>query len=313
MTQKSTKNIGWALLFNVIFFVIEIIGGLLTNSISIISDAIHDCGDTIAIAVSWVLEKVSEKKPNEKYTFGYMRFSFLGALINSLILLISCVLICYETLPRLFAPEEVHHDGMIALALVGIVFKGLGAYKTAKGAGVSERAVSLHLLGDVLMWVAALIVSLIIKFFNVTILDPLLSFGIVVFILVNVIGNLRMIFRVLLERAPENVDVAELKAKLMEHEQIIHTHHLHMWMADGVNTYCTLHLVVKDGLSEEEISKIKCFVRGIMEGYEIGHITMEIEFECERCKEDDCEFEMRGHQKFKKQEGHNHLGCSHNH
>lgn len=306
MKRESTKNIGLALLLNIAFFIVEIIGGILTNSISIISDAIHDCGDTVALGASWILEKISERRPNEKYTYGYMRFSFLGALINSLILLTSCIVIFYETLPRFYSPQEVDKNGMLILSIFGIVFKGLGVYKTAKGTGISERAVSLHLLSDVMIWVATLVVSFLIKIFNVNMLDPLLSLGIVVFILINVVKNLKLIFEVLLERAPKDVDVGELKNDLLKNSKIINIHHIHMWLADGINTYSTIHVVVCDGLNELELSEIKKFVRNVMLDYNIGHVTIEIEFECERCKEDNCEFEMRGYLNINKTHHHHH-------
>lgn len=297
--RSSARNIGLALFFNVLFIIVEIIGGLLTNSIAITLDAIHDCGDTIAISISWVLEKISEKRPNERYTYGYMRFSFLGALINSLILLMSCTIILYETLPRLFNPQKVNYNGMIILSFLGIAFKSLGAIKTAKGEKINERAVSLHLMSDVLTWIATLITSFFIKISNIAILDSLLSIGIVTFILINLVKNLKLIFEVLLERAPKNVNVVELKKELLESKYITNAHHLHMWLADGVNTYATLHIVVHNGLSEIEISNVKKYVRKVINKHNIGHITIEIEFECERCKEDNCEFETQGFKDLK--------------
>ncbi|GHU86502.1 putative cation-efflux system membrane protein [Clostridia bacterium] len=282
------------MILDLVFFLLEIVGGKLTHSMSVIMGALHDSGDIVAIGIAWAAEKITERRPNEKYTYGYMRFSFFGALVNSLILLTTSLLMLHSVISDLRSPAEVDHDKMVWLAVLGILFKGFAALKTAKGKGISEKVVNLHLMQDVLNWVAVLFVGLLIKFFNVNILDPLLSLGIVVFVLINVAKNLKVIFEVLLERAPKNVNVAELKNQLMEHRNITNIHHIHMWLADGINTYSTLHVVVRDNLGETELSNIKKYVREIMERHNVGHVTVEIEFENERCKEDDCEFEMRG-------------------
>ncbi|MDR2817431.1 MAG: cation diffusion facilitator family transporter [Oscillospiraceae bacterium] len=300
--RKSTKNIGWALTLGFIFLLLEIVGGIFTHSMSVVAEAIHDSGDLVGLGIAWAAEKMTERTPNEKYTYGYMRFSFFGALVNSLILLITCVPILRSVISSLMSPQAVDHDKMVWLAILGILFKGFATLKTAKGRGIGERVVNLHMMQDVLNWVAVLLTGLLIKFFDVNILDPLLSLGIVIFVLINVARNLKMIFEVLLERAPKDINVAEVKKQLMEHRNITNIHHIHLWLADGINAYSTLHVVVKDNLGEVELSNIKKYVRETMEKHNIGHITVEIEFENERCKEDDCEFEMRG---FAAREKHN--------
>ncbi|MDR1354384.1 MAG: cation diffusion facilitator family transporter [Oscillospiraceae bacterium] len=294
VSKKSTKNIGFALALNLIFFAIEILGGVLTHSMAVISDVIHDSGDLVAIGISWFAEKVSEKRPNERYTYGYGRFSFLGALVNSLILLASSAVILQHAIPRLLAPVAVDHDGMVGLALLGLLFKGSAVLKTAKKRGIGERVVNLHLMLDVLNWAGVLVVGVLIKIFNVMILDPLLSLGIVAFVIVNVFRNFKVIFEVLLEMAPRNVNMQALQGAILEHENIVSIHHIHIWLADGVNPYSTLHVVVRDGLEDLEFSEVKKYVKKVMENNHIGHVTVEIEFECEHCQEDNCEFEMQG-------------------
>ncbi|MDR1260660.1 MAG: cation diffusion facilitator family transporter [Oscillospiraceae bacterium] len=292
MNKNAVKNIGWALVLNFIFLAIEIIGGFFTHSMAVVSDAIHDSGDLFAIGIAWVAEKVAGKRPNERYTYGYMRFSFLGALVNSLMLLGTSLLILKQALSLLFVVQEVDHDGMVFLALLGILFKGFAVLKTAKGCGIGEKAVNLHLLLDVLNWIAVLFVGVFIKIFNVEILDPILSLGIVGFILVGVVKNLKKIFEVLLERAPKSVDITRLKKELLVNCDISNVHHIHIWVADGLNTYSTLHVLVKDDLKSENLSCVKKYVREVMKRQDIGHVTVELEFESEGCKEDNCEFEM---------------------
>ena len=133
MKNKNTRNILIAFILNMFFAIFELIGGVLTNSISIISDSIHDFGDALSIAIAFVLEKKSEKKPDDKYTYGYLRYSVLGALITSMVLLVGSVIMLYNAIPRLFNPEPVNYNGMLILGIIGLIVNGAGAIVTSKG------------------------------------------------------------------------------------------------------------------------------------------------------------------------------------
>ncbi len=286
--SKSTKNIGIAFLLNLLFSVIEFVGGIFTNSVSIISDSIHDFGDAISIAISWYLEKKSLKKPNSKYTYGYGRYSVLGALVTSIILLIGSVVMIYNAIPRLFNPEVVEYNGMIILGVLGVIINGAATLRTAKSERINEKVISLHLLEDVLGWIAVLIVSIVMKIFNIPILDPILSICITAFILYNVFENLKEIFEVFLEKSPDESKVNEIKQELLKNDKILDIHHVHSWSLDGQNNFFTMHVIIKNDMEQNDIIELKEFIRNEAIEHNIGHITIEIEYESEKCESVMC-------------------------
>ncbi len=294
MKEKSSKNnIFMAFMLNLFFSIVEFVGGIFTNSISIISDSIHDFGDAISIAVAWFLEKKSEKKPDKKYTFGYARYSVLGALITSTVLLVGSVVMIYNAVPRIINPVEVNYDGMLILGILGLFINGAGALVTSKGEKINEKAVSLHLLEDVLGWIAVLVVSVIMKVFNIPVLDPILSILITVYILWHVVRNFKSVFEIFLEKAPESFEFEEFKKELMnENKEIKNIHHIHIWSVDGVNTYVMMHVVVSDDIQIPEIISLKKKISDEALHHKIVHTTIEIEFESEKCENEECDVKI---------------------
>ncbi|MEA1886468.1 MAG: cation diffusion facilitator family transporter, partial [Bacteroidota bacterium] len=212
--QNSTRHISLAFFLNLAFTIIEIIGSLFTNSIAIISDALHDLGDTISLAVAWYLQKVSNRPRDKQYTYGYKRFSLLGALVISVMLVVGAVFIIKESIERLLSPDEVNAQGMMYLAILGIVVNGIAVLRLRKGKTMNEKAVFLHMLEDVLGWIAVLIVSIVMIFVTAPILDPLLSMGITAWVLFNVYKNLKKTFRILLQEVPPGIDYEEVKNEI---------------------------------------------------------------------------------------------------
>lgn len=155
--HHGTKNISLAFFLNLGFCIIELIGGLLTNSVAILSDALHDFGDSVALGLAWVFQKKSEQKPDDKYTYGYRRFSLLSAIINSIILVAGSAFVLFESIKRIIEPAETNAKGMLLLAILGVAVNGVAILRLRKGGSVNERVVSLHLMEDVLGWVAVLI------------------------------------------------------------------------------------------------------------------------------------------------------------
>ncbi len=292
MKENSTKNIKIVFFLNLCFSIFELIGGIFTNSISIISDSVHDFGDCISIGISYFFERKSKKKPDNKYTYGYLRYSLMGALITSFVLLIGSTLVLYNAIPRLFNPEEVNYNGMLIFAVFGVAINGYAAYKTSKGHGKNEKAVSLHMLEDVLGWVAVLIGSLIMKIFDTPIIDPLLSIGISVYILYNVYDNIKGIMVVFMEKIPDDIDVKELKKHLKSaYKSIIDIHHIHIWTIDGINNYITMHLVIDSNTEVQDIIDLKNSIKHELGHENIKHVTIEIEYAGEKCNDKLCNIE----------------------
>ena len=306
MNKKSSKNIFLAFILNLIFSIIEFVGGIFTNSISIISDSIHDLGDAISIAVSWILEKKSEKKPDTKYTFGYARYSVLGALITSTVLLLGSVVMVYNAVPRILNPVQVNYDGMIIFGILGVLINGTGAVITSRSNRLNEKSVSLHMFEDVLGWVAVFIASILMKIFDLPIIDPILSIFITLYILWHVVKNYKSIFAVFLQKAPDNVEFEKLKEKLIQENNFIkEIHHTHVWSLDGVNTYISLHVVMPNDVTVEDIIKTKKYIKHEAEHYSIFHTIIEIEFENEICEDKECNVEING-ELLKSHHHHNH-------
>lgn len=287
--SSANKRIGAAFFLNFFFSIFELVGGVFTNSISIISDAVHDFGDAISIAIAWFLEKKSNKKPDKTYTYGYARFSILGALITSLVLLIGSSVVILNAIPRIINPELVNYDGMLIFAIVGLVVNGLGAFLTSHGEHLNEKAVSLHLLEDVLGWVAVLVTSIAMKIFNLPILDPILSIAIAIFILYHAVKNLKEIFSVFLEKSPDTCKFNHFKEELLEeNDDILDIHHIHTWTMSGTDVYATMHIVVEDDITQDKIIELKHEIKHEALHHGINHITLEFEYKKEKCDDIEC-------------------------
>lgn len=282
-SHDSTKNIKVAFLLNLSFTILEIIGGFLTNSVAIMSDAVHDLGDSLSLGLAWFLSNYSEKEYNSKYTYGYKRFSLLSALINTVVLIIGSVFVLWSAIPRLMSPEQPHVKGMIGFAIVGVLVNGLAAYRTKSGSSLNEQVVSWHLLEDVLGWLAVLIVSIVMLFKDLPILDPILSVGITVYILVNVFSNFKKTILLFLQAVPEDVDIEKIISNFHSIENVVDTHHNHIWSLDSEHHVLSTHIKVKSTCTLEDISNIKKQARDSLKDLNIEHTTIEIELESENC------------------------------
>lgn len=284
----NIKNIRVAFFLNLTFTIIEVIGGIYTNSVAILSDALHDLGDSISLGLSWFLEKYSHKKRDDTYTYGYRRFSLLSAFINSMVLILGSVFILSEAIPRLYNPPEPDARGMFFLALLGILFNGIAAYKLSDHHSMNQRVARLHLLEDILGWVGVLIISIVMQFRYIPILDPVFSILFTLFILYRVFKNLHKTIRIFLQASPDEVNMDQLERDLKEIHNLLSIHDLHLWSMDGEYFVVTVHLVIPDDLGNHDRLQIKKDVRQLFEDCNINHATIEIERESEHCAMVNC-------------------------
>ncbi|WP_114418267.1 cation diffusion facilitator family transporter [Marinospirillum perlucidum] len=282
--HSATGNLKLAFFLNLGFTLIEFIGGILTNSTAILADAIHDLGDSFALGQAWYFESLSRKGRTNTYTYGYRRFTLLGALLSALLLLLSSLFILSEALPRLLEPEAAHPQGMLLLALLGIVVNGLAMLRLSRSEGANIRVVALHLLEDVLGWVAILIVAVVLMFWDLPFLDPLLAILITLYILVNVIKQLKQLLPVFLQASPASVDLDELEKQLLSVDQVASVHHLHLWSLDGEQQVLSAHLVTAEALDATAYETLKKRLREVIDGYPVQHSTLEIEWPEEICR-----------------------------
>lgn len=281
--HQSTRNIRTAFFLNLGFTVFEIFGGLWTNSMAILADALHDLGDSFSLGLSWYLDKKSKKSGDEKYSFGYHRFSLLGAVINGIILTGGSLYILSEAIPRLLKPEHSNAKGMLLFAIIGIAVNGVAALRMKGGKTMNERMVSWHLLEDVLGWVAVLIVSIVLLFKDIHILDPILSMLIMLYVLYNVFRNLRQTFLIFMQGVPKGLNIAEIEEKIAALDKVRSVHHTQLWSLDGEKHVLTIHVVIEEVSVVREIICIKQDVKALLKGISISHATVEIEFADETC------------------------------
>ena len=286
--MKTEKNILIAFILNIAFSIFELIGGIFTNSISIISDAVHDFGDALSIGISLILEKISKKKPDEKYTYGYARYSVLGALITTIVLTVGSIFVILGGINRILNPVAINYDGMIIFAIFGVVINFLAAYFTREGDSINQKAVNLHMLEDVLGWVVVLIGSILMKFTNISLVDSIMSIGIAIYILINAFKNFKDILDLFLEKTPKNISIEKIKKHLLEIKEIVDVHHIHIWSMDGVTNYSTMHIITED----QNIKELKNKIREEMNELGISHTTIEIEYKNDNCDEKECEVKI---------------------
>lgn len=281
--HQSGKNLKIAFLLNFGFTILEIIGGFYVNSIAIVSDAIHDLGDSFSLGIAWYLDKKSKKGSDEKFSFGYARFSLLGAVINSLILIIGSVFIINEAIKRILDPEPSNAQGMIVFALFGVAVNGFAAWKLSGGKSMNEKVVSWHLIEDVLGWVAVLIVGIVLLFKEVNYLDPALSLLITLYILWNVVKRLKESVYIFLQKKPDDVNQEEIESEILKIDKIESLHHTHIWSLEGENHVFTTHAKLKNISDARQIIEIKKQLKCILNKYPFQHYTIETELDEENC------------------------------
>ncbi|RYC74416.1 cation diffusion facilitator family transporter [Candidatus Nanosyncoccus alces] len=280
---KTEKNIFIAFLLNASFSIFEFVGGIITGSIAITSDAVHDLGDALSIGIAYGLEQKSRKSPDEKHTYGYARYSLVGSIITTIILLVGSAFVIYEATKRIINPVEIDYNGMVIFAIIGLVVNGIASYVTREGDSLNQKSVNLHMLEDVLGWAVVLIGSIAMKFTGIAIIDPILTLGVASFILVEAAKNLREIVVIFLEITPKNLNLEEVKTDIKQIKGIVDIHHIHVRSADGNENHASLHVVV-----QKYDKKIKNSVKNVLKKHGISHSVIEIEQTDEKCEEKIC-------------------------
>lgn len=299
--MKTQRNILIAFILNLGFSIFELFGGLFTGSVAILSDALHDVGDAASIGISYFLEKKSKKKPDEKHTYGYARYSVIGSVITTLILIVGSVVVIYSAIGRIVTPTEINYDGMIIFAFVGVLVNFGAAFLTRGKGSLNQKAVNLHMLEDVMGWVVVLIGAVVMRFTDISIIDPAMSIGVAVFVLINALENLKEALDLFLEKTPRDIDVSEIKEHLTEIDGVIDVHHIHVWSMDGQNNFATMHVV-----ADKAAREIKEKIRKELLEHGISHVTLEIEGKGEQCEDIECRVETESEAGHHRHHHHHH-------
>ena len=270
--MKSSKNMTIAFLLNFSFAIIEFIFGLLFHSSAVLADAIHDTGDALAIGLSTFFEKISTKKEDREYTLGYKRYSLLGALLTSVILLVGSTLVIVENVPKLFAPERVNYDGMLILGIVAIIVNTAASRVVSHGHSHNESILSLHFLEDILGWLAVVGVSIILRFTDWYFLDPLLSLVIAGFILSKALPKFWENIQIFLDHVPSDVDLSQLYQEIAVLENVRAITQLNVWTTDGLEKYVMLHICLEN---PNLLAETQAILRQKLLAYGIAKVTIQ--------------------------------------
>ena len=281
--NQSGKNLKIAFFLNLGFTILEFFGGIYVNSVAIMSDAVHDLGDSLSLGTAWYLDRKSHKEADDKYSFGYKRFSLLGALINSIVLIGGSIYVISEAIGRLFEPQPSDAQGMIVFAIIGVLVNGYAAWKLSSGNSLNEKTVSWHLMEDVLGWVAVLIVAIVLNFTDNQYLDPALSILITLYILYNVVLRLKETLYIFLQGVPKEIKTEKIKKDILQINNVASLHHTHIWSLEGENHVFSAHIKLKNISDFEELINIKKQVKAVLKDYHFDHYTIETELDSETC------------------------------
>ena len=270
--MKSSKNMTIAFLLNFSFAIIEFIFGLLFHSSAVLADAIHDTGDALAIGLSTLFEKISTRKEDRNYTLGYKRYSLLGALLTSVILLVGSTLVIVENVPKLLAPEKVNYDGMLVLGIAAIVINTAASRVVSHGHSHNESILSLHFLEDILGWLAVIGVSIILRFTDWYFLDPLLSLIIAGLILSKALPKFWENIQIFLDHVPSDVDLSQLYQEIAVLENVRAITQLNVWTTDGLEKYAMLHICLEN---PNLLAETQAVLRQKLLAYGIAKVTIQ--------------------------------------
>lgn len=283
LANQTTKRLALSLLLTAIFVVIEVVAGIFGNSLALLTDAAHNFTDVIALGLSWYALRIAAKPANSGKTFGYHRVGILVALINSTTLILIAIGIFYEAWQRLLTPPEVDSTILIGVGAVAFFINAGTAWLVQKGSehDLNLRSAFLHLMGDVLSTLGAVIAGIVIAFTDWNWLDPLVSILIGGFILYNAWNVLRQTIHILLESTPENIDMIEMVTNLRSVDGVRDIHDLHVWSISENLRMLSAHVVI-DNISIGEGVSIQQNINELLaHNYNIQHATLQLE--CEGC------------------------------
>ena len=271
-----------SILLNGLITLVEIGGGIFSNSLALISDAIHNLSDTLALILAWLANKFSGKKPNARRTFGYKRFEILSAFLNASILTAISIYLIYEAILRFLHPEPVRSGLMLMIALIGLganlismLFLHRDSHKN-----LNIKAAYLHMLGDTLSSVAVVGGAILIYFTTVIWIDPLLTLIISIVIIFQAYKILRESVDILMQSTPESLDLDEIKILLEKHPMIKNIHHVHCWRLQDHDILFEAHIETSEDLLLSESSKLLGEIQDILrQTFHITHTTLQMEFD----------------------------------
>lgn len=272
--MSSKTSIWLAFFLNLSYAIVEFIAGGIFGSNAVLADSVHDLGDAIAIGISAFLETISNREEDNRYTLGYKRFSLLGALVTSIILMIGSLLVILENVTKILNPQPVNDEGILWLGIIAITINVLASLVVGKGKTKNESILSLHFLEDTLGWLAVILMAIVLRFTDWYILDPLLSLVISFFILSKALPRFWSTLKIFLDAVPEGVETGDLEKDLEDLNNVKSVNQISIWSMDGLENNAIIHLCLEDW---EKMTETKNQVRQLLEERGIQNITIEVD------------------------------------
>jgi cobalt-zinc-cadmium efflux system protein len=277
------KNLLMVSLLNLIITIVEVIGGLVSNSLALLSDAFHNLGDTFAVVLAYIANKIGKKSATEKRTFGYKRIEILAALLNAVILIVITVFLFIEAYHRILSPEPVKGMIMFVVAVVGLIanLAAVVLLKDDSDHNLNVRAAYLHLLGDTISSVAVIIGAVLIYFFHIYWIDPLVTFLVGIYILKEAFVVLREAVDILMQSTPPSIDIHEVVEAIEKISEINNIHHVHSWKLDDQQIHFECHADLDNDLPLSQADKIRLEIEELLlNKFGISHVTIQFEYNC---------------------------------
>lgn len=281
--DQTQKNLLLSTLLNFSVTVAEIIGGLVSNSLALISDALHNLGDTAALFIAYVANLISKKDHTYKKTFGYKRIEILAALFNAVVLVVIIVYLFVEAYQRIRNPEPVRGLIMFIVAVIGFAANLFSVLllKKHSGQSINIRAAYLHLLGDTVSSVIVIITAVLIYFFNLYWIDPIVTFLLGIYLLRETFLILKETLDILMQSTPQGLDLVMLKSSLEAIPEIDNIHHVHAWNLNDQDIHFECHVDLKSDIRISETERIKNHIHEVLlHKFNINHITIQYEYNC---------------------------------
>jgi cobalt-zinc-cadmium efflux system protein len=284
--KQTTTRLSWSLFLTLAFVVVEAAAGVFSNSLALLTDAAHNLTDVIALGLSWFAIRITAQPANARKTYGYHRAGILVALVNSTTLVLISIGIFYEAYKRFISPPEVQSGILIGVGLIAVVINLVTAMLVHRGSesDLNLRSAFVHLMGDVISTVGAVIAGVIIFFTGANWLDPLVSVLIGFLILYNAWGILQETVEILLESTPRDVDMKKMVSDIIEVDGVLGVHDLHVWSLTRNLRTMSAHILTED-ISISAGTKIQSTINELVHRrYNISHATLQLE--CVDCDPD---------------------------
>lgn len=278
--QVSGKSLWWTILLNLAISLAEGIGGLISGSMALISDATHNFSDVLSLIISYVANRLTRRKATLAQTYGFKRSEILAAFINSATLIVLAIFILVEGVQRFFNPVEINAQWVIWLAIASIVVNGLSVLfirKDAEG-NMNIRSSLLHLFSDMMTSVAVLLGGLAMHYFQWYWVDPFFSILIALYLLYSSWGILKSSLKIIMQFTPDTVDVDEIVNQVSKISGIKNMHHVHLWQIDEHDIMLEAHVDLTEDIAISEFEIILQKINLVMDEYNIHHVTIQPEF-----------------------------------